>query len=280
VEILTSPSARPNKDWLSFVKTSRAQAKIRSFIKNQQRERSIDIGRDLLEREFKRFDLNFARIAKGSEFLKAANDMGHSRAEDLVSAVGYGKLSPANVLHKLFPPEKLKAPDQREEADGAPGSALTQLFRRVAQRSRTSGGVRIGGIDDVLVRYGKCCAPVPGDPIVGFITRGRGVTVHVRGCRKAMETDPERRVEVAWDAHADFKRVVNLRVMSDDRKGLLARMSETFAEVGVNIVQANARANGDGAVSTFEVEIADVKQLNDVLRAIGQIPGVHSVERV
>jgi len=280
VEILTSPNARPNKDWLSFVKTSRAQAKIRNFIKAQQRERSIDIGRDLLEREFKRFDLNFTKIAKTREFLKAANDMGHSRADDLVSAVGYGKLSAANVLHKLYPQEKLKPAEKIDGDANGTTSALTQLFRRVAQRSRTSGGVRIGGVDDVLVRYGKCCAPVPGDPIVGFITRGRGVTVHVQGCRKAMETDPERRVDVAWDVHGDFKRVVNLRVMSDDRKGLLARMSETFAEVGVNIVQANARANGDGAVSTFEVEIADVKQLNDVLRAIGQIPGVHSVERV
>ena len=280
VEILTSPNARPNKDWLSFVRTSRAQAKIRSFIKNQQRERSIDIGRDLLEREFKRFDLNFGKIAKSSDFLKAANEMGHSRADDLVSAVGYGKLSPTNVLQKLFPHDKLKPAEQvRAEGNGAP-SALTQLFRRVAQRTRTSGGVRIGGVDDVLVRYGKCCAPVPGDPIVGFITRGRGVTVHVQGCRKAMETDPERRVDVAWDVHGEFKRSVNLKVMSDDRKGLLARMSETFAEVGVNIVQANARTNGEGAVSTFEVEIADVKQLNDVLRAIGQIPGVHSVERV
>src|SRR5213082_2062655 len=106
IEILTSPNARPNKDWLSFVKTSRAQAKIRSFIKGQQRERSIDIGRDLLDREFKRFDLNFAKVLKTPEFLKAANDMGHSRAEDLVSAVGYGKLSPANIMHKLYP-EKL-----------------------------------------------------------------------------------------------------------------------------------------------------------------------------
>ncbi|HUJ24591.1 MAG TPA: bifunctional (p)ppGpp synthetase/guanosine-3',5'-bis(diphosphate) 3'-pyrophosphohydrolase [Myxococcales bacterium] len=284
VEILTSSNARPNKDWLSFVKTSRAQAKIRQFIKAQQRERSIDIGKDLLEREFKRFDLNFSKIAKTSDFLKAANDMGHSRADDLVSAVGYGKLSPTNVLHKLYPPEKLKpaaveAPDGI--ANGVPaGNALTNLFRRVAQRTRTTGGVRIGGIDDVLVRYGKCCGPVPGDPIVGFITRGRGVTVHVNGCKKAMETDPERRVDVSWDVHGDFKRSVNLRVKSDDRKGLLAAMSETFADIGVNIVQANARSLDHGAVSTFEVEIVDVKQLNDVLRAIGSIPGVHSVERI
>src|SRR5437899_497224 len=142
IEILTSPNARPNKDWLSFVKTSRAQAKIRNFIKAQQRERSIDIGRDLLEREFKRFDLNFTKIAKTREFLKAANDMGHSRADDLVSAVGYGKLSAANVLHKLYPQEKLKPAEKIDGDANGTTSALTQLFRRVAQRSRTSGGVR------------------------------------------------------------------------------------------------------------------------------------------
>jgi GTP diphosphokinase / guanosine-3',5'-bis(diphosphate) 3'-diphosphatase len=282
-EILTRSDARPNKDWLSFVKTSRAQAKIRSFIKTTQRERSIDIGRDLLEREFRRFDLNFSKISKSDEFLRHANEMSYSRPDDLVSAVGYGKISPANVLHKLYPPEKLaeKKPSEVNGDGEAGGNRLTELFRRVAQRTRTAGGVRIGGVDDVLVRYGKCCAPVPGDPIVGFITRGRGVTVHLRGCKKSMETDPDRRVDVSWDVHGEFKRVVNLRVTSDDRKGLLAQMSETFAEVGVNIVQANARSSQNhGAVSTFEVEIADVKQLNEVLRAIGQIPGVHSVERV
>src|SRR5438270_8558109 len=281
VEILTSPGARPNKDWLGFVKTSRAQAKIRSFIKTQQRERSIDIGRDLLEREFKRFDLNFGKVVKGTDFLKAANEMGHSRPEDLVSAVGYGKLSPANVLNKLYPDAQKKVAEATTGNGEPGGNRLTELFRRVAQRTRTTGGVRIGGVDDVLVRYGKCCGPVPGDPIVGFITRRRGVTVHVRGGKKAMETDPERRVDVAWDVHGEFKRSVNLRVKSDDRKGLLARISESFADLGVNIIQANARSNGErGALSTFEVEIADVKQLNDVLSAIGRIPGVHSVERV
>jgi GTP pyrophosphokinase len=283
VEILTTANVRPNKDWLAFVKTSRAQAKIRQFIKLQQRERSLEIGRDLLDREFRRFDLTFTKMVKAPEFLKLANDYGHSRADDLVSAVGYGKLSPANVLQRLLPPERLA----QKKGDGADGdgaehhSRLSQLFRKVAQRSRTGGGVRIGGIDDVLVRYGRCCSPVPGDQIVGFITRGRGVTVHTRACSKGMETDPERRVEVTWDVHGEFKRAVNLRVRSDDRKGLLAKMSETFADVGVNILTATARSNGEqGAVSTFEIEIVDVKQLNDVVRAIGQIPGVRSVERM
>src|SRR5919109_156087 len=156
VEILTNANVRPNKDWLSFVKTSRAQTKIRQFIKQQQRERSLEIGRDLLEREFRRFDLTFGKVMKTREFLKTANEYGHARAEDLVSAVGYGKLSPANVLQKILPPEKL-AEKEKRDGNGVDGhgqaSRLTELFRRVAQRNRTAGGVRIGGLDDVLVRY-------------------------------------------------------------------------------------------------------------------------------
>src|SRR5258706_2687350 len=190
VEILTSANVRPNKDWLSFVKTSRAQAKIRQFIKLQQRERSLEIGRDLLDREFRRFDLTFTKMVKAPELLKLANDYGHSRADDLVSAVGYGKLSPANVLQRLLPPERLA----QKKGDGADGdgaehhSRLSQLFRKVAQRSRTGGGVRIGGIDDVLVRYGRCCSPVPGDQIGGVLDpRGRGIP-HTRACRNGMES--------------------------------------------------------------------------------------------
>jgi guanosine-3',5'-bis(diphosphate) 3'-pyrophosphohydrolase len=192
-----------------------------------------------------------------------------------------------NVLQKVVPPEKLA---EKRAAAGEPEKAppsstagrLTELFKRVAQRSRASGGVAVGGVDDVLVRYGKCCGPVPGDPIVGFITRGRGVTVHVRGCKKAMESDLERRVEVTWDVRGEFKRSVHLRVKSDDKKGLLAKLSETFADVGVNIIHADARAAQDkrGAVSTFEIEVTDAKQLNEAIRAIGNIPGVHTVDRV
>ena len=286
VEILRGENIRPNKDWLSFVKTSRAQARIRQFIKQQQRERSVEIGREVLERECRRCDISLSKLLKMPEFLKAANEQGHARAEDLISSIGYGKVSPSQFLQKVLPPEKLARP-QEKDGDGKGGNGgflagtrLSDLFKRVAQRTRTGGGVRIGGIDDVLVRYGKCCSPVPGDPIIGFITRGRGVTVHTKGCRKAMEADLERRVDVSWDVAAEFKRVVNLKVKSDDRKGLLAKMSETFADVGVNIVQANARAGENGAVSMFEVEISNIQQLNDLLRAIGQIPGVHSVERV
>ncbi len=287
VEILTSANIRPNKDWLSFVKTSRAQARIRAYIKGQQRERSVEIGREVLERECRKYDLSLSKLLKMPEFARVATEQGQARPEDLISAVGYGKVSPSQILQKILPPEKFARPEGKDGEGkqggngilSAPGR-LTELFKRVAQRTRTGGGVRIGGIDDVLVRYGKCCSPVPGDAIVGFITRGRGVTVHTKGCRKAMEADLERRVDVSWDVQGDFKRSINLRVRSDDRKGLLAKMSETFTDVGVNILQANAKAGEKGAVSNFEIEISNIQQLNDVLRAIGQIPGVHSVERV
>jgi guanosine-3',5'-bis(diphosphate) 3'-pyrophosphohydrolase len=157
---------------------------------------------------------------------------------------------------------------------------VTDLAKKVVGR-KSSSGVTIGGIDDVLVRFGRCCNPVPGDAIAGFITRGRGVTVHTASCEKALATDPERRVEVSWDVRADYKRPVTLRVLTADRPGLLADISQTFSKKGVNISQANCRATGDDrAVNTFEVTISDLKQLNDLMRSIEKLSGVFSVERL
>ncbi|MBX5484409.1 MAG: bifunctional (p)ppGpp synthetase/guanosine-3',5'-bis(diphosphate) 3'-pyrophosphohydrolase, partial [Myxococcaceae bacterium] len=159
-------------------------------------------------------------------------------------------------------------------------SRVTEVTRKLLGRGGRSG-VTIGGVDDVLVRFGRCCNPVPGDPIAGFITRGRGVTVHTVGCEKALATDPERRVEVSWDVRGDYKRPVTLRVLTADRPGLLADISNTFSKKGVNISQANCRATGDDrAVNTFEVTISDLKQLTELMRSIESLHGVFSVERI
>jgi len=181
------------------------------------------------------------------------------------------------VLRQILPAEKLAEP---HPADGAPTSRITEIFRKMARRP--TGGVRISGIDDVLVRFGRCCNPVPGDAIVGFITRGRGVTVHTVSCEKALGIDPERRVDVAWDVKGDFKRPVALRVITTDRPGILAKISQTFSEAGVNISQATCRSTtpGERAVNDFEVTIGDLKQLNQVMRSIERIEGVQSVKRV
>jgi GTP pyrophosphokinase len=276
VEILTSPHSHPSKDWLTFVKTSRAQARIRSYIRQAEHRRSIEIGREVAEREFRRFGLTLNKVQKGGELEKAAQTLGYRQGDDLLAAIGYGKVAPGQVLQQLVPAEKLA---EAPLPTPAPANRLTELFRKVARRP--SEGVRINGIDDVLVRYGRCCNPVPGDGIVGFITRGRGVTVHTTACDKVLGIDPDRRVDVAWDVKGEFKRPVSLRVISSDRPGILAKISQTISEAGLNISQASCRTTpGERAVNEFEVTIIDLKQLNTVIRNIERIDGVQSVQRV
>ncbi|SEM70295.1 GTP pyrophosphokinase [Stigmatella aurantiaca] len=290
VEVLTSPQAHPSKDWLTFVKTSRAQQRIRNFIKQQQRDKSLQLGRELAERELKRYQLNLNRLTKNGEMKKAAEVLGYRVEDDLLVAIGYGKVTPQQLLQRLVPDkvveerEPLPAQPPASEGNGAsmlPGlSRVTDLAKRLVGR-QTRGGVQIGGVDDVLVRFGRCCNPVPGDPIVGFITRGRGVTVHTDNCEKALATDPERRVDVAWDIRGEYKRPVTLRILSADRPGMLSDITNTFSKKGVNISQANCRATGDDrAVNTFEVTISDLKQLTELMRSIERIQGVQSVERI
>jgi GTP pyrophosphokinase len=278
VEILTSPHSHPSKDWLTFVKTSRAQARIRQFIRQAEHRRSIEIGRELAEREFRRFGVTLNKVHKDGTLDKAANVLGYRIADDLLAGIGYGKVSPGDVLRHILPAERLAEPQHQPET--TPTSRLTEMFRKLGRRP--PGGVRISGIDDVLVRYGRCCNPVPGDGIVGYITRGRGVTVHTAGCDKVLGIDPERRVDVSWDVKGDFKRPVSLRVVTTDRPGILAKISQKFSEAGVNISQASCRTMtpGERAVNDFEVTIGDLTQLKAVMRSIERIDGVTSVERV
>jgi GTP pyrophosphokinase len=288
-EILTSPNAHPSKDWLTFVKTAKAQNRIRAYIRQQERDKSIELGRDLAEREFKRCGLSFSKLAREQDgpLIKAANEFGYRTIEDLVAAIGIGKVAPSDVI-RHFAPEKLVEAEKPEQDGGkvaGGGGKLTEIFKRVitvAGVGKGKGGVRINGIDDVLVRFGKCCRPVPGDPIGGYITRGHGVSVHVLGCAKLLEAEPERRVDVTWDVmKSNYTRPVTLKVTSDDRAGLLARMTEVFSTRNISIIEANARALSETkAVSTFEVHIRDLGQLKDAMHTLEKLNGVHSVERL
>jgi GTP pyrophosphokinase len=279
VEVLTSANAFPSKDWLTFVKTSRAQTRIRSYIKLQQRQKAMALGRDLLERELRRFGVGLGRTLRRDDLPKLLQELGVRTQEELFSSIGYGKMAPSQVVELVVPAEKLQ--EKKKTSTPAPVSRLTEIFRKVAGRTGRTG-VRINGIDDVMVRFGRCCNPVPGDEVIGFITRGRGITVHTAECDRVLSTDHERRVDVQWDVRAgDFKRPVTVRVLTSDRPGLLADISQKFSAAGVNISQANCRATGDDrAVNTFEVAISDLKQLQGVMSAIERIKGVHSVERV
>ncbi len=197
-------------------------------------------------------------------------------ADELYVAVGYGKVSPRAVTELLSPP---KEGDKGSE----PPSSLREgriesLVRKVT--GKDAAGIRLNGIDDVLVRYTKCCNPLPGDEIVGFITRGRGITVHRRNCTKAFDTDPERRVEISWDSRAKINRPVQIKVMTANRPGILATVGHTFHEQGINISEATCRAGDDGrAMNTFTFLCSDLAQLKNVIRQLQRIPGVMAVER-
>ncbi len=275
IEILTSTHAHPSKDWLTFVKTSRAQARIRQYLRVEEHRRSLEIGREVAEKELRKYGLSLTKVEKSGQLGKAGEKLGHRTPDELLAALGYGKVTSAQLLAQLLPHDQLAAPPPPE----APPSRLSELFRKVARRNASSG-VRVSGVDDMLVRYGKCCNPVPGDRIVGFITRGRGVTVHTATCDKVLESDAERRVDVTWDVKGDFKRSVALRVVGADRPGLLAKISKTFSEADVNISQATVKTADERAVFDLEITIGDLKQLNGIMRSIERIDGIHTVNRV
>ena len=275
IEIITSPNQKPNKDWIKFVMTSGAKAKIRHYIRTEQRDRSKILGRELLEREFKKVGESLTKRIKNGELEKVSSDLKQSTVDDLFIAIGYGKILPAEVVERVVPEEKLKAEPAPE-----PKTKIGQLLKRVVTR-RSTNGIKVAGEDDVMVRFGKCCSPLPGDPIVGFITRGRGVTVHTRECQTALDQDPDRRIDVEWDGKQKTQRPVSIQVLCADKPGLLAHISQTFTDAGVNISQANCRATDDNrAVNTFICSVADLEQLKTLMRSIQRISGVFQVDRV
>jgi len=271
VEIVTTTNQTPSKDWLNHVKTSRAKARIRGWLRYQQRSRSLAVGREILERDLARHQLDFKRLQKDGKLSEAAHALSVKDEETLIAGVGYGKITTAQVLGKLLPPDELARRAEREEG------TLRKFFRRMAGQGT---GVQVSGVEDVLVRFGKCCDPLPGERILGFITRGRGVTVHAIDCPRVLESDPQRRVEVVWESGASGARPVNLEVICIDQPGMLASITKSISAVGVNITRAQVQSTPDKqALNSFEIMVGTADQLNKVIRAIGKLRGVIRVSR-
>ena len=275
VEIMTNPQQKPSKDWLGIVATSRAKARIRAEIRAVERARSLQLGRDLLERELRRVGMAWNRAEKQGLIAKAVAELKTQTLDELLALIGFGKFTAAQVVESIVPEPERKAP-----LDEAPKDPIRKLLRKVMGGRTTGTGIQVEGENDVLVRFAKCCNPVPGDPIIGFITRGRGVAVHLRECPKAIDLDPDRRIEVTWGGKSKASRPVQLRVQSGDKPGLLAEMSRAFAHAGVNIAQANCRTVDGKAVNTFLFGVEDLEQLKGVIRELQKIDGVFAVERV
>jgi guanosine-3',5'-bis(diphosphate) 3'-pyrophosphohydrolase len=281
VEVITSPSQMPSKDWLKIVRSSRAKAKIRTYIKLQERERADKLGREMLDKAIRPYGVTLSKMERtGSELLKAAQSLNARTLEELYVFLGYGRITVGEIIPLLIPKEALEK--KLESAKAEDESFLKRVFKAATKRSETRNAITVANLDDVLIRFGRCCSPLPGDSISGFITRGRGVTIHTSTCAKALDNDANRRVDVRWnlsDKQA-IKRHVRLRVVSLDEPGLLALMSQTISSCGVNITSANIRTTKDRkAICLFDVEVNDLGQLQKVSSALESKRGVITVER-
>ncbi|MCA9506829.1 MAG: bifunctional (p)ppGpp synthetase/guanosine-3',5'-bis(diphosphate) 3'-pyrophosphohydrolase, partial [Myxococcales bacterium] len=272
-EIITQKNQRPKKDWLEFVKTSRARTKIRAVMRQLERDRSKEIGRELLERELRRYGTSIQRELKSGALDRAVKNKRCANFDEALALVGYGKLEAKAFAEECIPEE-----EKREILPEQKRSRISQLFDKLARRG--SGGIRVEGVDDVLVHYARCCSPVKGDPVIGFVTRGRGVSIHRRNCPKIMELDADRKISVSWVSDSELVRPISITVLSDDREGMLTDLSAVFARMNINISEAKCRGLGDGqAINTFKCGVHDLAQLNLVMRKLGSLKGVHRVER-
>lgn len=283
VEIITSKTQNPSKDWLKFVVTNKAKSKIRQFVKEEQRRRSLSLGKELVEKEFRKFGAAAARYLKGDAFEAYLKGVGLHTLDDLYVRVGYGRLEPRGIVETLMPEQDRN----KNTNDGAASesSFMEKVIKSAAVKSKKSGSlVKVDGMDDVLVHFAKCCHPIPGDSISGFISRGRGVTVHRSDCPKAFEQDQLRRVDVAWSARAAegaASRMVRLQVISQDMPGLLKSLSEAFSVQGINIESAQVRTTKDKkAICQFQISVRDSSQLNQSIFELQKIRGVIDVSRV
>jgi len=275
VEILTSPNRQPSRDWLNYVVTSRAKSKIRQWLNTQQKQESEAIGRRMLEKHLKRLRVSVKKTLESPAMESYLKAEGLPRIEDLFQRLGYGKTPVRQVIDKVLEPEQIEAAGEAPEPS---------LLRRAVDRilPSTSGPVLVKGEGDVLTYLAKCCNPLPGEEVVGYVTRGRGVSVHSIDCPNVrnMLYDPEREIEVEWASKSSTRYPVSLLIKTEDHPGMLARLTEAIAKESSNIrsFEAEAVETGQGVIGVV-VEVKNSRHLTRLQRALGNLPGVIQVTR-
>jgi GTP pyrophosphokinase len=271
VEIVISKNHHPSKDWLNFVKTVKARSKIRHWIKIQETERSLTLGREMCEKAFRKERLNFSALVRSEKMMQVVEQFGFKTIDDLIANVGYGKITPLQVLRKFAPKV------DEEEVDE---SIFNKLMERV-RKKKPKTGVLVKGVDDILIKFGKCCQPVPGDPIIGYITRGYGVTIHRTSCVNALRMNPERQIEVEWNQEVTETYPVKIRIISQDRVGLLADVVGNISKFGANILNAKTETRENKMVdSFFTIGVEDTTHLDKIVSAVKKVKYVQEVKRV
>jgi len=271
VEIVTAKNHTPSKDWLKFVKTIKARSKIRQWIKAQEKERSISLGREMLEKAFRKEKLNFITLSKTDPMNAVVESLGVKTLDDLVANVGYGKVTPLQVLRPFM---------AKPQAEGSRASLLEKLISRV-RKKKPRVGVLVKGVEDILIKFGKCCQPVPGDAIIGYITQGYGVTVHRASCVNALRMSPERQIEVEWSTESADRYPVKIQILSYDRVGLLADVVSSISKFGANILNASSETKETQMVeSFFTINVEDKEHLEKILSAVKKVKHVQDARRV
>jgi GTP pyrophosphokinase len=272
VEIITSTKQHPREDWLDYVKTSRAKTKIRQWIRNQERDEGIELGKEMLEKGLEQSHLSLPNILKSEQILSISKELSFHSVEDLLANIGYGKISANQVIGRLKP----KLGIEEEKPAGLVGKMVSRIKRKKSTR-----GIKVKGLDDILVRFANCCHPLPGEHVVGFITRGRGVTIHKHNCRHIIDADPERLVEIMWEPSEQDVYLARLKVTAVDKKGILANISSIMAQKDANIIQAEVKTTMDKkGISLFTIEVENFEQLQDIMGAIKRVRDVLFVERL
>lgn len=266
VEIITSPHQLPSQDWLKIVKTSKARSKIKHWLRQKGYEESLNLGKQILEKELKKHNL---KSLSEQEFSDLAMGLNFKDSEAMFYALGNGNISLAHVLSKLIPPEEKKKPGP-------------SIIKRFVDKARGGAkGIKVGGMGNMMFRFAQCCQPVPGEEIVGFVTRGRGISIHRTDCANVLQIgiENERKVGVEWDVDKDQSFLVKLEVLVEDRKNILKDITEAIADVDTNVRGAEIKGGESVASGSFVIEVKNLSHLNKTLKKIKKVKGVIQVER-
>jgi GTP diphosphokinase / guanosine-3',5'-bis(diphosphate) 3'-diphosphatase len=274
VEVITTKKHHPGKDWLKFVKTGRARAKIRQWIKVKERTRSISLGKEMCEKVFRKHHLKLKNFLKDGKLLEVAEQFGFKTTDDLIANIGYGKITPLQIVSRLIPKS-----EPEKNNDSLPARAADR------DQKKTSGtGVLVKGLNDILIKFGKCCQPVPGDSITGYITHGLGITIHRTRCINALNMNSERRIEVSWNKEIKEETYpVKIRIDSKDRVGLLADVTAKISKYMANILKLDTEdiSQQEGiAVLSLSMAVKDTEHLKEILSSLKKIKGVFKVTRL
>ena len=276
VDILTGPTQSPSREWVSLVVTSRARHKIRHWLNTEQKHRSIELGRKLVEKEAKRYRVSWRKLVAENALDGVLSEYGLARLEDLYADIGYGKVSPRAIVERFVS-------DEQKETALTDESVLQRAVRKIFPF--TGGGavaaIKVKGYDDLMTYLAKCCNPLPGERIVGYVTRGKGVAVHSANCPnvKNLMFNPDREIAVEWAGERQSQFQVELEILMDDRQGILARVVSTIANLKTNIRQMDTRSGDGKATAELVLEIADLKHLEKIVKSVNDVDGVVHVER-